>query len=130
MHHNIGGDEAEHRETDPEREGEPHAGDPVFGGTPFVAGAEVTRHDCGGAVGQEVEDTERGGEHRAGDTEPAELMRAEMPDDRRIGEDVQGLGDQRAECRHREPQNLPIPRIHPHRETLEPRQSTATPRAE
>jgi catechol 2,3-dioxygenase-like lactoylglutathione lyase family enzyme len=90
----------------------------MFGSTRFVAGAEVTRHDRGGAVGQEVEDTEGGGEHCTGDPEPAELMRTEMPDDRRIGEDVQGFGDQRAECRHCEPQNLPIPRIHPHRETL------------
>ena len=92
-------------------------GDAVFGGAAFVAGAEVTGHDRGRAVGQEVEDAERRGEHRAGDTEPAELMRAEVPDDRGVGEDVQRLGDQRAERRHRKPQDLPIPRIHPHTRT-------------
>ena len=51
----------------------------------------------GRAVGQEVEDRERGVEHGRGDRERGELRRPEVPDDRRVDEHVQRLGGERAE---------------------------------
>ena len=45
----------------------------------------------------------------AGDPEGGELRRAEVADDRSVGEQEQRLGDQGQEGRHREPQDLPVP---------------------
>jgi len=62
----------------------------------------------GRAVGQEVEDREGGGEDRRGDRQRRELRRAEVPDDRRVDEQVQRLGRERAERRQGEPQDLAV----------------------
>ena len=77
-------------------------------GLPFLPGADEPGHRRGGAVRQE--DEERiGSEHDArGDRETAELRRAEVPDDRGVRENVEGLGDERAECRHGETEDLSI----------------------
>ena len=82
---------------DAERDREPDAVDAVLGRGALVARADVAGHRAGGRVGEEVEDPERGGEHDRGDRDAAERPGAEVTDDRGVGEQVQRLGDQRAE---------------------------------
>jgi hypothetical protein len=55
------------------------------------------RHLRGGAVGEEVEDRDRARGQRSGDRERAELRRAEVPDDRRVDQDVERLCGERPE---------------------------------
>ena len=57
---------------------------------------------------EEVEDAEEAGQHRGSDPERRQLLPAEMTDDRRVDEEVQRLGRQRAERRHRELQDLAV----------------------
>ena len=66
---------------------------------------------------EEVEDREGAAENREGDPERSELGPTEMPDDRRVDEEVEGLRRQRAERRQREPEDLavvPRPQSHKH----------------
>jgi hypothetical protein len=62
----------------------------------------------GRAVGEEVEDRERRRHHGRGDRQRRELRRAEVPDDRGVGEHVERLGRERAERGHGEPQDLAV----------------------
>jgi hypothetical protein len=80
----------------------------LVGRGPFVASTEESGHRRRRAVGEEVEDEERGGEDRAGDGEPPELGRAQVPDDRGVDEDVERFGRQGAERGDGEPQDLPV----------------------
>ena len=70
--------------------------------------ADAAGDGRGRAVGEEVEDAERRGQHRPGDRQPGERPRAEVADDRGVGEDVERLRDERAEGREREPPDLTI----------------------
>src|SRR5581483_3968123 len=65
----------------------------------LLSGAGRPGQDRGRSVGEEVEDRECAGEHRPGETERRDLRPAEVPDDRRVCEDVQRLGCERAERR-------------------------------
>jgi hypothetical protein len=70
----------------------------------------VPAHLGGRAVGEEVEEGERAGEQRRGDGQRGQRRRAEVPDDRRVDEDVERLRRQRAERGQREPQDLAVVR--------------------
>ena len=72
----------------------------------LVAGAEVPGDDARRAVGEEDEDAGARDEGGARDAEPGELGRAEVADDRGVGEQEERLGDEREEGRDREPEDL------------------------
>ena len=93
--------EAEEGEHHPEHDREPAPVDAALGRVPAVAGAELAGDAGGRAVREEVEDGEGGGEDGAGDGEPGERPGAEMADDGGVGQQVQGLGGQRARGRAR-----------------------------
>ena len=100
-------------EGDAEPERQPEPVDAELGGRPAVAGADLAGHRRGGGVGEEVEDREPRGQHRARDREGGERVGAEPPDDGGVGEQVQGFGGQRAQRRDREPDDLAIVRAPP-----------------
>jgi hypothetical protein len=75
-----------------------------------LPGAVQPRDLRRGAVGEEVEDRERGGQDGRGDGERGQLGRAEMADDRGVDEHVEGLGRERAERRDREQPDLAVVR--------------------
>ena len=85
-----------------------------LGGDPSGRGAlarAVEARDLGGRpVGEEVEDRERAGEQRPGQGQRGELRRAQVPDDRRVHQDVQRLGRQRAQRGQRDAQDLAVVR--------------------
>ena len=70
----------------------------------------------GGAVGKE--DAQRNGrrEQRAGDAEPGELRCAQVPDDGRVGEQEQWLGDECAERGDSQPDDLAVVWVSQHRQ--------------
>ena len=70
-------------------------------------GPEGTGDTGGGAVGEKHEHTRGGAQHRAGDPQPGQVRRAEMPHDGRIDEQEQRLGHESEERRNRQAQNLP-----------------------
>ena len=74
----------------------------------LLPGAVQARDARRGAVGEEVEDRERGGQRGRRDRERRELERAEMADDRGVDEQVERLGGQRAERGHGEPEDLAV----------------------
>ena len=57
---------------------------------------------------EEVEDAEETAEDDGRDPERRQLGPAEVADDRRVDEEIERLGGQRAERRHREPQDLAV----------------------
>jgi hypothetical protein len=77
-------------------------------GLPLVAGAQQPAHRRGRAVGQEHEHRVEAEQQARRDGQAGELGRAQVPDDGGVGEDVDRLGDQRAERRHRQPGDLPV----------------------
>jgi hypothetical protein len=79
-----------------------------------VAGAEQPGHGARGAVGQEDEHGVARQQDRRGHGQPAELRRAEVPDDRRVGQHVQRLGGQRPQGRDGEAEDLAIQVLHGH----------------
>ena len=72
----------------------------------LVAGAEVAGDDARRAVGEEDEDAGGRDERGARDPEAGELGRAEMADDRGVGEQEERLGDEGEEGRDRETDDL------------------------
>jgi hypothetical protein len=72
--------------------------------------AVQSRDMRGRRVGEEVAQRDDGRQQRRGERERGELRRAEMADDRRVGEQVQRLGGERAERRQREAQDLAVVR--------------------
>jgi len=66
------------------------------------------RHVGGGRVRQEVAQRDDGRQQRSGQRQRGELRGAEMSDDRRVGEQVERLGGERAERRQREAQNFAV----------------------
>ena len=97
------------------RDREPDALHRLVGRLPLVAGPEQPRHRGGRPVRQEDEDRVAGDQDRRGDGEPGQLRRAEVADDRGVGQHVHRLGDERAQRRHRQPEDLPVPlRPEPH----------------
>ena len=91
-----GGDDQQ-GEPDPEREPESLAGYLVGITAPACA---VEAGDLGGGgVAQEIEDAEERRQHGTGQAERGELVDAQVPDDRRVGQDVERLGGERAERR-------------------------------
>lgn len=100
----------QHREADAEAGGQPDAVDAVLG-----RGAPVPRPDLAGdrargRIGEEVEDRERRRQHRARDRQPGERVRAQMPDDGGVDEDVERLRRQGPERGQRQPDDLSIVR--------------------
>ena len=98
----------EQRDADPERRPERLRREPR--GFVAPACARRTRDDGRRPVREEVEDRERAGEHRPGEAERGDLRPAEVADDRRVGEDVERLGRERAERGQREPDDLAVVR--------------------
>jgi hypothetical protein len=78
---------------------------PRADGVPLAAGAEGAGDDRRGAVSEEDEQPGGGGQGGSGDAQPGELGGAEVPDDGRVGEQEDGLGDQGEEGGHREVQD-------------------------
>src|SRR5262249_60757450 len=79
-------------------------------------GTSGTCHDRRGPVREKVEDCERPGKHGPGESEGRDLRPPKVADDRRIDEDVDRLGCERAERRQSKPQDLAIVRrAEPHR---------------
>lgn len=65
--------------------------------------------DCGrGGVGQEDEDAHRGDEEGRSDAETGQLCRAEMADDGGVDHQEERLGDERAEGRNSQRDDLAI----------------------
>ena len=97
----------------------------LVGGLLLVAGAEQAGHRRGRAVGEEDEDRVAArSSDAAGDGQAGERVGAEVTDDRGVGEDVERLGDQGAERRDGQPQDLAIVGTGPkHRRPHHPLQS-------
>jgi hypothetical protein len=100
----------QHSEADADRARQPQGLGGDAPGRLLLARAVQARHLSGRPVGQEVEERERPGEQRRGDGERRELLRPEVPDHRRVGEQVERLGRERAERRQREPEDLAVVR--------------------
>ena len=98
-----------HRDGDDgaDRHRQPGAVDARPEGAALRAGPDLARDDRGGAVGQEDEEVGGGEQGGAGDAEAGELGGAEVPDDRRVGEQEHRLGHQGQERGHGEAQDLP-----------------------
>ena len=94
------------READRQREPESLAGYLV--GIAAPARTVEARHLRGGCIAQEIEDAEERGEHRTGEAERRELVHAQVPDDRRVSQDVERLGRQRAERGQGDREDLPV----------------------
>ncbi len=109
----AGGDEAHGHEHHADGEGQPQGLDGLRGGPPLVAGADPAADRRGRAVGQEHEDGVEREQDARRHRQPGQLGGAEVPDDRRVGEDVDGLGDQRPERRDRQPGDLAVVRAAP-----------------
>ncbi len=76
---------------------------------PLLLARAVQPGDLGGhPVGEEVAERRQRREDRAGQRESRQLGRAEVADDARVGQQVQGLCRQRAECRERENEDLAV----------------------
>lgn len=76
-------------------------------------GREITRADAAGdrrccGVGEEDKDADGGHQQGRGDTETGELGRAQMADDGGVGHEEEGLGDEGAEGRHGECDDLSV----------------------
>jgi len=67
------------------------------------------------AVGQEDEDRVAEEQDAAGNRQSGQLIGAEVADDGGVAEDVERLGDQRAQGRDGQPQDLAVVRIAPER---------------
>jgi hypothetical protein len=76
----------------------------------LAAGAVQARNVGGRRVRQEVAQRDNGRQQRGGQRKRGELRRAEVPDDRRVGEQVERLGGERSERRQREAQDLAVMR--------------------
>ena len=100
--------DAEHREQQAESDREPAPVDAALGRVLPVAGAELAGDARGRRVREEVEDAERGGEHRPRHREAGEGAGAEVPDDGGVGQQVERLGGQRAERGHGQAGDLPV----------------------
>jgi hypothetical protein len=74
----------------------------------LLPGAVQPRHLRGRAVDEEVAQADDGAEHRRRECQRGQLARPEMADDRRVGEQVQRLGSERAEGRQRQPYDLAV----------------------
>ena len=106
-------DERRNREAEHERE--PHGLRPEPPGCLPLAGPARARHLRGRPVLEEVEDRERAAEDRERDPERGELRAAEVAHDRRVDEEVDGLGRERAQRGQREPDDLAVvPGADPH----------------
>jgi hypothetical protein len=77
-------------------------------GTRRLSRARQPRHLGGRAIGQKVEQREAAREQGARDRERGELGRTQVPDHRRVGEEIEGLGRESAERRHRQADDLPV----------------------
>ncbi len=113
----------EHRDergdADAEADGEPHRLRAEPPRRLLLARSARARHLRGRPVLEEVEDREDAAEDRRGDAERGELRAAEVPDDRGVDEEVQRLRGERAERRHREPEDLAVVRRpEPHADLL------------
>jgi len=98
--------EREHGQADPGRQPQPV--DALLDGRPPVPRAELPGHRGGGAVREEDRDAHQGGQRLAGHTEAPERHGADPPDDGRVAEQEERLGDQGAEGRHGQPQDLRV----------------------
>ncbi len=101
---------AQRSEDEPDDESEPdrlHRG--VGGGLP-LAGSEESCDGRGRAHREEDAERVAGHQDRGGSCHAGELGSAEVADDRGVGEDVEGLGDQREERGDRQREDLPVER--------------------
>ena len=101
-------DDAHGGQREPDAQPEP---DPVD--TLGVRASEVTRsretgHRRGGAMGEEDAEEDRVEQHRRRNAEPGELLGAQVTDDRAVGEQEERFGEEGAERRQGQPQDLPV----------------------
>jgi hypothetical protein len=102
--------EREHEDRDGESEAqrEPERLRPESVRDPLLAGPGGAAHLCRRAVLEEVEDAEEPAERRRRDRERRQLRSAQMADDRRVDEQVERLGGERAQCRDGELEDLAV----------------------
>ena len=98
----------ERGEDDADERRQPHRLHADVGGVGRPAGAEAAGDPLGRAVGEEVAAGDDEAEHGGGDRQPAELGRAEAPDDRRVDEHVQRLDGEAAERRDGQRDDPPV----------------------
>ena len=108
MHQRVGEQHAEQGRQQPDADREPHPVDPLGERAAQVPGTEVAGDAGGGAVGQEDAQADRGLQDGAGDAEARQRCRAEVADDRRVGQQEQRLGDQREEGGDSQPPDLAV----------------------
>ena len=86
--------------------------------TPWASAAlrspapSVARDARGGAVGEEDAEADDGLQDHGRDAEPGELRRAEVSDDRGVGEQEQRLGDEGEERGDGQAEDLPVDCLH------------------
>ena len=102
-----GGQEPGDGQDDPEQQRQPDAVAPGGEGLGQLAVADGPRHRRGGGVGEEHHQAHGRVQHRRRQPDAGQLGHAEMAHDGRIREQEQRLGDQRAEGRHGQAQDLP-----------------------
>jgi hypothetical protein len=73
-------------------------------------GTMAAGHGRGAAVGEEDAQPDDRVEDRRSDGQAGQRRRAEVTDDRGVGQHHQGLTDQREKCWDRDPKDLPISR--------------------
>ena len=108
------GEESDEREDRAEPERQPHAVDPRRHGLGRVARAEPARDRGRRRVGEEDHQPDDRLEHGRGDPEAGERLDAEVADERGVDDEEQRLGDERAQRRHGEPQDVAVQRVGGH----------------
>ena len=98
---------------DADQHGEPEPVDALGERGAQVAGTELAGDRCRGPVREEDAEVDDGREGGAGDAERGQRRRAEVTDDRGVGEQEQRLGDQCAERGEGEAQDLAVVRAAP-----------------
>ena len=88
------GNQTGHRTED---QGQPHGLNPGFRRVLFSVCSHQSRHGGGGTVGKEHEHPDQRQGQRGTHPQPGQGIRAQLSDDRGVGHDEQGLGDQRRE---------------------------------
>ena len=105
----LGGEgDAQGGQRDPDAQPEPDPVDALGVRASEVAGSREAGHRRRGAMGEEDAEEDGVEQHRGGNAEPGELLGAQVSDDRAVGDQEERLGEQRAERREGEPQDLPV----------------------
>ena len=100
--------DAQGGQREPDAQPEPDPVDTLGVRASQVTGSRETGHRRGGAVGEEDAEEDGVEQYRRRDAEPGELLGAQVSDDRAVGEQEERFGEERAERRQGEAQDLPV----------------------